>query len=232
MRQLPLAVKLRDHAAFANFEAAGAPEAFEHLQRVAAGEAGVVWLHGPAGAGKSHLLQAVCAAAAPARAGYFPLQDLPQGASGRPDAAALEGWQMLDVVCVDDVQVAVGDAALERALFTLYRELDERRGRLVVAAAVPPATLPWTLRDIGSRFAAASVYRLHELDDEAQARALTRRAQLRGLELPEETIRYLQRRFPRDMRSLCALLDTLDEASLAEQRRITVPFIRTVLGEP
>jgi len=231
MRQLPLAVKLRDHAAFANFEATGAPEAVAQLQRLAAGEAGVVWLYGAAASGKSHLLQAVCAAAAAARAGYFPLSELPQTPSGRPDAAALDGWQALDLVCVDDVQLAVGDAALERALFTLYREIDERRGRLVVAATAPPAILPWTLRDIGSRFGAASVYRLHDLDDAAQARALTRRAQLRGLELPEETIRYLQRRFPRDMGSLCALLDTLDDASLAEQRRITVPFIRAVLGD-
>jgi DnaA family protein len=87
------------------------------------------------------------------------------------------------------------------------------------------------LRDIGSRFGAATVHRIHELDERAQAEALGRRASLRGLELPDETTRYLQRRFRRDMRTLCSLLDTLDEASLAEQRRITVPFIREVLGD-
>lgn len=232
MRQLPLAVKLRDHASFANFESAAAPQAVLHLQRIAAGESGVLWLHGARGSGKSHLLQAVCASATGARAGYFPLQDLPRNGGGRVDAAALDGWQSLDLVCVDDVQLAAGDPALERALFTLYRELDERRGRLVAAANAPPAALSWSLRDIGSRFSAASVYRLQELDDEAQARALRRRAALRGLELPEDTIRYLQRRFPRDIGSLCRLLDELDEASLAEQRRITVPFIRSVLGDP
>ena len=44
-----------------------------------------------------------------------------------------------------------------------------------------------------------------------------------------ETWRWLQRRFPRDMRRLYELLDTLDEAALAAQRRLTVPFIREVL---
>jgi DnaA-homolog protein len=52
---------------------------------------------------------------------------------------------------------------------------------------------------------------------------------LRGLELPVETWHWLQRRFPRDMRTLYELLDTLDVAALAAQRRLTVPFIREVL---
>ena len=67
------------------------------------------------------------------------------------------------------------------------------------------------------------------LDEAEQQAALTLRARLRGVELPEETLRWLQRRFPRDMRSLYGLLDTLDEAALAAQRRLTIPFIREVL---
>jgi DnaA family protein len=232
MRQLPLPVRLRDHASFASFHEAASPQAVAQLRRLAGGEAGIVWLHGGSGVGKSHLLQAVCnAVPAPARAGFFPLRTLQTMSGGVVEPAALEGWQALDVCCIDDIDFAVGDVGLERALFSLYREVDERRARLVVSAQQPPARLGWTLRDIGSRFAAASVHRLRELDEQAQAEALSRRAALRGLELPEETTRYLQRRFPRDMQTLCSLLDALDEASLVEQRRITVPFIREVLGD-
>ena len=57
------------------------------------------------------------------------------------------------------------------------------------------------------------------------------RAAQRGFELPEETLRYLQRRLPRDMRSMCELLDALDDAALAAQRRLTIPFIREVIGD-
>jgi DnaA family protein len=49
--------------------------------------------------------------------------------------------------------------------------------------------------------------------------------------LPDETARWLQRRYPRDMHTLHNLLDTLDEAALVAQRRLTVPFIRSVLRE-
>ena len=70
---------------------------------------------------------------------------------------------------------------------------------------------------------------LRVLDEGEQHAALQLRARLRGVELPDETLHWLQRRFPRDMRTLYELLDTLDEASLAAQRRLTIPFIREVL---
>jgi DnaA family protein len=83
----------------------------------------------------------------------------------------------------------------------------------------------------GSRFAASAIFQLRVLDEAEQREALKLRAQVRGLDLPEETARYLQRRFPRDMRTLYELLDTLDEAAIIAQRRLTVPFIRSVLQE-
>jgi DnaA family protein len=73
------------------------------------------------------------------------------------------------------------------------------------------------------------VFQLRGLDESEQQAALQLRARLRGFELPAETSQWLQRRFPRDMRRLYELLDTLDDASLAAQRRLTIPFIREVL---
>jgi DnaA family protein len=119
----------------------------------------------------------------------------------------------------------------ERALFGLLREVLEKGGRMVVAANAPPALLQWKLKDLGSRFTAAAIYQLRVLDEEEQRTALQLRARLRGFELPDDTSRWLQRRFPRDMRTLYELLDTLDEAALVAQRRLTVPFIRSVLKE-
>lgn len=56
------------------------------------------------------------------------------------------------------------------------------------------------------------------------------RARRRGLAIDEAAIDWLLRRVDRDLSSLTRLLDQLDRASLAEQRRITVPFLRQVLG--
>jgi DnaA family protein len=228
VQQLPLGVRIPDRAVFESFWPAKNLQAVEHAVRVASGAApGAMWLCGSSGAGKTHLLQAVCArAGAPGRAGYFPLGQLVSLGVG-----VLEGLTLLECVCLDDLDRVVGELEWERVLFGLLREIQERQGQLVVAAKAPPALLSWALPDLGSRFTAAAIFQLRELDESEQREALQLRARLRGFELPDETSRWLQRRFPRDMRTLYELLDTLDEAALIAQRRLTIPFIRSVLKE-
>jgi len=134
-------------------------------------------------------------------------------------------------VCIDDLEQIVGQIEWERALFGIVREAEDSGARIVVAASSPPSLLAWALPDLGSRLAASVVFQLRALDESEQQEALQLRARLRGFELPEETSRWLQRRFPRDMRALYGILDTLDEAALVAQRKLTVPFIRSVLRE-
>lgn len=228
MRQLPLGVRIPDRAVFASFLPARNTEAVEYLNLLARGGVnGVAWVCGPDGSGKTHLLQAVSVRASEAMtAGYFPCSEMV--ALG---VEALEGLSQLDCVCIDDLDIVIGKAEWERALFGLYREIEERGGRLVVAAKVPPALLEWSLRDLGSRFGASAIFQLRALDETEQQQALQLRARVRGFELPDDTARWLLRRFPRNMRTLYNLLDTLDEAALVAQRRLTVPFIRSVLRE-
>jgi len=226
MRQLTLGVQLKERATFASFLTARNVELVAHLRHVACTTpAGSTWLAGPHTAGKSHLLQSVCAAVpAGKRAAYLPLESLlPFG------PASIEGAGRLDVLCLDDVQTVAGLDDWERALFSLWNLAQERGATLLFAARENPAQVSFALADLKSRLASSSVFAVRELNDDEQLEALDLRARLRGFELPSETARYLQRRFPRDMRSLCEVLDTLDDAAFAAQRRLTVPFIRNVI---
>ena len=226
MQQIPLSVRLADRAVFASFLPAHNSEALQHVQRVAGGAAiGLTWVCGAGGSGKTHLLQAACAAASERmRAGYVPLaQVAPLG------VGVLEGLPQMQCLCLDDIDAVAGQIEWERGIFGLLREIEESGARLIVAAQAPPALLRWALPDLGSRCTAAAVFQLRPLDEQEQHAALVLRARLRGLELPDETWQWLRKRFPRDMRTLYELLDTLDAAALAAQRRLTVPFIREVL---
>jgi len=224
VRQLPLGVQLGVSLRFETFHAGANGEAVAALRQLAAGSLRTpLWIYGPAGCGKSHLLQAACAEAGDRgmTAAWLPL-----GAVRTQGPARLDGFQQLDLVALDDVDAVAGDGAWERALFTFYNELQERRGRLLMAATSAPTMLPFALADLASRFSAAAVHRLAPLGEAQQAEALARRAGHRGLVLPEETLTFLTRRAPRDFAALCRLLDELDLESLAAQRRLTVPFVR------
>lgn len=229
MQQLPLGVQLRERANFTTFVTGTNAEAVERV-RYAAGtrQRAVIWLWGVEGSGRTHLLQAACAAAPlGARVAYLPLADL-----GEASVDFLGGALGVELLCLDDVESVLGIPAIEQALFIAYRRLEEQGGRIIATASGAPAGLSWSLADIGSRFGAAEIFQLRALDEAGQHEALQRRAAQRGLELPEDTARYLLRRFPRDMRSLVKLLDEIDVASLSAQRRLTVPFVRAILGEP
>jgi DnaA family protein len=226
--QLLLGVRLRDNSVFASYFAGTNAAAVDALRALAPGTLPpCVFLHGPPGTGKSHLLQAVCADAARRglTAAYLPLQEL-----SRMGPSMLSGWGELDIVCIDDIECVAAQSDWNRALFALHQQLEERRSKLLVASVHAPAALPMTLRDLASRLAGGLILTLHALSEAEQLQALQLHAQLRGFELPEETASYMLRRLPRDMTTLCRVLDELDEASLVAQRRLTVRFVTEVLN--
>ncbi len=131
-------------------------------------------------------------------------------------------------MCVDDIDAVAGSGDWERALFALYERLRARGGLLLVAGRSAPAALGLKLPDLASRLAAGHVYALQPLSDADKSAVLRTRARSRGLEMSEEVASYLLARYPRDLHSLFALLDRLDTAALAAQRRLTIPFVRSI----
>jgi len=222
MIQLPLGIGLRDSATFANFWPAANREA---LLALSEGEEQFVFLWGGAGCGKTHLLQALCQQQAEQgrTVAYLPLAEpgmVPQ---------MLEGMEAMDLLALDDLDAVAGQAEWEEALFHLYNRLRDAGVRLVVTASASPAALPVALPDLASRLSWGLTLQLSANDDAAKLAILQLRARNRGLELSEEVGNYLLKRCERDMESLIQLLERLDAASLQEQRRLTIPFVKTLL---
>lgn len=225
LEQLPLKVGPPDRAVFDAF-LPGSNGALVHALTELAGvrRRALVWLWGPAETGRTHLLHATVSEASGRgfRAAYLPLAE---GLS----PAALDGMAAVDVLCLDDVDAVAGMAEWERALFRLFEGLRERSARLVLSAARAPLHTDFRLPDLASRFGSAATFRVRALDDEAKIEALKLRAGRRGFDLPDETARFLLQRVDRGTAALFDLLDRLDHAALAAQKRLTVPFVRDLL---
>lgn len=224
--QLPLGLRFAPDQRLSTFHEApaGLLPALERLARGAGGDS--VLLSGASAAGKSHLLLATCAEAGvhDILAAYLPLRRYAADA-----AAALANLRAVRLACVDDVQAIAGDRAAEIALFDLHNRVRDGGGALLYASDATPAQLALALPDLRSRLAQCTQFAL-TVPDEAQRRDILReRAAARGLEMDDTVLDWLFRRVGRDLISLTSLLDRLDRASLAAQRRITVPFLRAVI---
>ena len=186
-----------------------------------------VYLAGPSGVGKTHLLLGACAEADAAgrRAAYLPLA----AAVGRLREAlhALEGN---DLLALDGIETIAGRREDEIALFDTHNRARQAGIALIYAARENPDELALTLPDLRSRLSQCTRMVLTPLNDEGRAQVLRQRAQRRGLALEEAALEWLLKRTDRDLGGLTQTLDKLDRASLAAQRRITVPFLRQTLG--
>lgn len=226
--QLPLALRWPRRQRFEHFHA-GVNAAALAAARALAIERGAPWvyLHGAGGSGRSHLLLATCQAATAAgrRAQYLPL------ATMSDHAAALRGVTGSELLALDDLGAIAGNREAEHALFDLYNRTRADGNALLFAAAATPAQLGIELPDLRSRLGACTQFALKPLDDDERRAVLKAQAAARGIELDDSVLDWLFARYARDLGALLDLLDKLDQASLAAQRRVTIPFLRDVLRE-
>jgi len=226
--QIPLQLEPRRPDRFEDFVVGPNAVAVGAVRQLLDEPGAVLFLSGPPGCGKSHLLNALCHAARSASmaAFYVALKRLPEEA-----AAGLEGLRALDLVCVDDLDHVAGNPAWERALFRCFNEVREAGGRLLVSSSQPLASLPIQLPDLASRLAWGVRQSLQPPDDAGKLKILQQRARTLRIEVPRDVQNYLLRYGRRDMASLLAALERLKDAAFSGKRRITIPLARDVLGE-
>ena len=220
MRQIPLAIAVPAVASFDSFLAVGVNIAAVAHLRAAGRGATPVYLWGPPGSGKTHLLRALAAQwqERGERVGWF-------------DAATAAPWPYdpaWALIVLDECDRF--DAAQQQAAFSLFVAAGVDSMALAAAGRLPPVDLP--LRDdLRTRLGWGHVFALEPLP-EAEARAVLRReADRRGLFLSDEVMDYLLTRFARDLKHLMALLERLDAFALMRKRAPTVPLLKQMLSE-
>ena len=186
-----------------------------------------LYFWGEAGLGKSHLLQASCNLAAK---NQRTVCYLTPAEIANQSADIFDGLEQIELICLDDIETWLIDEVWEAALFDLINRVRENNGCLMLASAHSPDEKFVKLPDLRSRLSWGPVFHLQDLSDQAKYQALSYRARQNGLELPEKVADYLMQRYPRDMFGLFERLAVLDKASMAMQRKLTIPLIKSVFG--
>ncbi|MFZ5512759.1 MAG: DnaA regulatory inactivator Hda [Pseudomonadota bacterium] len=216
-KQLTLDIRPEQQPGFDNFVPGSNGELLARLRALAEpGSFDLVYLWGPPGSGRSHLL------AATARAARRPVT-LVLGAEAGEEPGVAPGGLLI----VDDV-----DRLSPAAQIALFRTFNSARLiglALLMSGPAPPLQL--ALReDLRTRVGSALIYEVKPLTDEDKAATLRQHARGRGMRVEDDVIHYLLRHAPRDLPTLMAILDALDRASLEQKRPVTLPLLREVLN--
>lgn len=219
MKQLPLPIGTATARTFENFATGANASTLAHLRALTPGCA-PVYLWGPTGSGKTHLIQAVI--------GRFHAAGVHSASFGADVAAPWTAAEHCAIVAIDDCERL--DAQQQASAFSLFVQAASMAATIVAAGRVPPVDL--NLReDLRSRLGWGHVMALQPLSEQEAYAELRREADRRGIVLSDEVMQYLSTRFARDLKSLFELLSRLDEFSMAEQRTVTVPLLKQMLTQ-
>lgn len=187
-----------------------------------------LYLWGQAAVGKSHLLHAVCNLANQSgmTAAYIPLKQ-----QKKLSSSILDGLDNVSIICVDDIDCIAEKNIWELALFNLYNQARENHQSLLMTGSVGVRQLSFQLDDLASRIGWDLIYHLQPLSDNDKIKLLQKEADTRQFTMPTDVAMYLVRHMQRDVQSLLALLDTFDHATLSAQKKLTIPFVQSVMRE-
>lgn len=186
------------------------------------------YLWGEQGSGKTHLLKGIFHdfLRDQRSAIYVPLEK-----SQYFSPAVLENLENQELVCLDNLHCICSHWEWETAVFDLFNRIKEnRKTLLLISANQSPNGLNISLPDLRTRLTWGEIYQLQPLDEHQRIKVLQQNAYQRGMELSDDTANFLMKRLDRDMHSLLAALDRLDKASLQAQRKLTIPFVKEILG--
>lgn len=226
-QQIPLPLSQFQPLEFSNFISADNNAAATVVESIANAENNErLYLWGNQGVGKSHLLQAACKRAADQqmRVAYLPLKLLRQ-----ESADCIHGLDAMALLAIDDIELIAGQPEWEEALLHLYNRIKANGASLIISSTENPLSSSVELPDLKSRLSWGLEFRLSEISDEQKIQVLQSDAHQRGFELSDDVGRYLITRVDRNLDHLMQLLKRIDEFSLTEQRRVTIPFIRELI---
>lgn len=185
-----------------------------------------IFIWGIKDTGKSHLLQACCHQTFNNRklAAYIPLSTVSHHGTG-----VFIGLNKYQLICIDDIDTVLANVTWELALFNLINQARENQQILIFSANDNPRQFNCKLPDLHSRLLWGASHQIHALNDHEKREAIQNRAKQRGIDLDNQIIEYIYKRYPRDFSTLIEILNKLDKESLSSKRRITKQLVKQAL---
>ncbi len=196
------------------------------------------FVHGPAGTGKTHLLEGiyrevrrlfpdsqVLYLTAEAFINYFVAAQRERAMPG-----FRQRFRNVDVLLLDDIDFLDSKRGTQEELLHTLTQLQSHGRQVVVSADCHPRMLSNLRDELTTRFTAGLVCRLEAPDASLRQEFVTRKAVSLPAEFTRDALAFVARKFKSNLRELGGALNSLDTHFSATGERITLTVARRVLG--
>jgi chromosomal replication initiator protein len=183
----------------------------------------LLYIYGPSGSGKSHLLKAIGQGMAGKSARPSPYLSCrePVSAGSLYSRCATAG-----TLIVDDLHLMPDDADLRAAVWQIFNEFHSSGRKVVMAGLSAPRELPFLDDHLVSRLLWGLVARVDVSDDHSRQMIVRKIAADRQVRVPDDVVDYILMTTSREVGDLIEAFESLYRLSMATQRRITLPLAR------
>lgn len=198
-----------------------------------------LFVHGPVGVGKTHLLEGICREiksrfasrqvvylTAEAFANFFT-----QALREHKLPSFRQRFRSVDVLIIDDIDFLVGKPGIQEEFLYTLQQLESHGRQVVVAAHGHPRLLTKMSDELRTRFLAGMVCRIDAPDVTTRRRILESKALRNSVEFSPEVFQFMADRFRNNVRELEGAFNTLCAYQRMQGRKLSVTAARHVLAD-
>ena len=185
-----------------------------------------MYIYGLKNSGKTYLLQSLCNKYSKNDKSslFLPLMDVI-----KYGVEIIDSIENMDLVCIDGLEAVSQNKEWEIGLFNLINNAQQTGCRLVFTSSSEEGAINFSLADLDSRIRKFQSHEIFPISDDHLLKALKKITNLRSISLGEKEAQYLITYTKRNIADLVNILESLDQLSMENKRRITIPLIKELL---
>lgn len=211
-------------------------------KQVAAGQATMfnpLYIHGPVGTGKTHLLEGICRQlkrtqptanvmllTSEAFANYFT-----QALRDRSLPSFRQRFRGVDVLLVDDIEFFESKRVFQEEFLHTFTELVDHGRQVVLTGSRHPRLLTKLGDELATRFLSGLVCRLDTPDANSRQKIVEAKAARMSAEFSPEALQFVAQRFQSNVRELEGALNCLQTYHSMTNKKVTLSAARQLLAD-